>query len=58
MGVLELYIVSKMFFALFLYNESVMISSLAYNVFIHIKYKFSHIKKMLWHNIRQVFMHS
>ncbi len=37
MGVLEVYTVSKMYFALFLYNESVMISSLAYNVFIHIK---------------------
>ncbi len=34
-----------MFFALFLYSESV-ISSLTYNVFnIHIKYKVSRIKK-------------
>ncbi len=40
-----------MFFALFLYNESVMISSLTYNVFnIHIKYKVSRIKDMLWHD--------
>ncbi len=43
-------------FALSLYNESVMISSLTCNVFIHInfqcqihiKYKVSHIKNMLW----------
>ncbi len=54
-----------MFFALFLYNESVMISSLTYNVFnIHIKYKVSRIKNrpMLWHDThichRQVLMHS
>ncbi len=37
-----------MFFDLFLYNESVMISSLTYNVFnIHIKYKVSRIKNTL-----------
>ncbi len=37
-----------MFFDLFLYNESVMISSLNYNVFnIHIKYKVSRIKNTL-----------
>ncbi len=28
-----------MFFALFLYNESVMISSLTYSVFIHINFQ-------------------
>ncbi len=39
-----------MFFALFLYSLSVMISSLTYNVFnIHIKYKVSRIN-MLWHD--------
>ncbi len=45
-------------FALFLYTESVMISSLIYNVFnIHIKYKVSRIKKyvMEWHpNMLQI----
>ncbi len=39
-----------MCFALFLYNESVMISSLTYNVFIHINYKVSRINNMLWHD--------
>ncbi len=28
-----------MFFALFLYNKSIMISSLTYNVFIHINFQ-------------------
>ncbi len=48
----------KMFFALFLYNESVMISRLIYNVIMHIifkvnltlKVKVSHIKNVLWHD--------
>ncbi len=43
----------QMFFALFLYKESVMKISLTYNVFnIHIKYKVSRIKNrpMLWHD--------
>ncbi len=39
-----------MFFALFLYNEIVMISSLTYVFNIHIKFKVSRIKKMLWHD--------
>ncbi len=42
----------QLFFALFLYKESVMKSSLTYNVFnIHIKYEVSRIKNspMLWH---------
>ncbi len=47
-----------MFFALLQYNENVMISTLTYNVFIHInfqcwihiKYKVSLIKNVLWHD--------
>ncbi len=37
--------------ALFLYNESVIISSQTYNVFnIHIKYKVSRIQNIVWHD--------
>ncbi len=44
-----------MFFALFLYNESVMISSLNYNVFIHINFQcLIHIKLKLCYGITPI----